>query len=380
MGKQKIFVISVGRSDYDRYYPILDALHKRKKVSLNLVVTESHSNPLYGKTLSFIDKKFNILKNKYKNNNSKNLVEILASDILFLNRLIIKYKPCKIIVLGDRYEMLIGPIAAIPYNIPIIHFYGGAVTLGATDELVRHAITKMSHFHFPLIKEYQNRLLQLGEENWRIKSIGMHELNNLKKSVIEKKLLNKKLNFDFNLPFILFTFHPTTLELNQLDYQIANLIQAIKSSKLNAVITYPNADPKNLKIIKWIEKKFKDKKKYILIKNCGKEIYSSFLKYCEFVIGNSSSGIVEAASFYKPAINIGSRQDGKLKPRNVINCGYSQKSIKTAIKKALNPSFAKKIYKVRNPYEEKVKIKKVIDMIVSIKNNDKTLRKIFKNR
>ena len=380
MKKQKIFAISVGRSDYDRYYPILDALQKRKNVSLSLVVTESHSNPIYGKTINFIEKKFNIFKNNYKKYNSNNLVEIFARDLIFLNQLILKYKPNKIIVLGDRYEMLIGPITAIPYNIPIIHFFGGAVTLGATDELVRHAITKMSHFHFPLINDYRKRILQLGEEEWRIKSIGMHELSHFKKSVIEKKILNKILNFNFNLPFILFTFHPTTLELKQLNYQIENLIQAVKSSKLNAVITYPNADPKNQKIIRQINKKFKDKKKYIVIKNCGKEIYASFLKYCLFVIGNSSSGIVEAASFHKPAINIGSRQEGKLKPKNVISCDYNQRSIKRAIEKALKKSFVKKISKFKNPYEEKVKLKKVIDMIVSIKNNDKILRKKFKNK
>ena len=123
MKKQKIFAISVGRSDYDRYYPILEALQKRKNVSLSLVVTESHSNPIYGKTINFIEKKFNIFKNNYKKYNSNNLVEIFARDLIFLNQLILKYKPNKIIVLGDRYEMLIGPITAIPYNIPIIHFW-----------------------------------------------------------------------------------------------------------------------------------------------------------------------------------------------------------------------------------------------------------------
>ena len=128
-----------------------------------------------------------------------------------------KKKPDLIIVLGDRYEMIIGPISAIPYNVPVIHFFGGAVTEGAIDELVRHALTKMSHYHFVLLDQYKKRLIKMGEESWRVKTIDMHELNNLKKQkIIDPKLLFKKYKFNFSEPYILFTLHPTTLELDKL--------------------------------------------------------------------------------------------------------------------------------------------------------------------
>ena len=193
MKKQKIFVLSVGRSDYDRYYPVLNALNNSKNISLYLLVTQSHIDPTYGKTINFIDKKFKILKNSYKNKKIKNLTESFALDLLFFNKKILEHKPNKIITLGDRYEMLIGPISAVPYNIPVIHFFGGAVTLGSTDELIRHAITKMSHFHFPLLPEYRNRIIQMGEEKWRVKDVGMHELNSFKKIKMMTKLQLKKI-------------------------------------------------------------------------------------------------------------------------------------------------------------------------------------------
>ena len=120
------------------------------------------------------------------------MTESFALDLLFFNKKILEHKPNKIITLGDRYEMLIGPISAVPYNIPVIHFFGGAVTLGSTDELIRHAITKMSHFHFPLLPEYRNRIIQMGEEKWRVKDVGMHELNSFKKIKMMTKLQLKK--------------------------------------------------------------------------------------------------------------------------------------------------------------------------------------------
>ena len=167
------------------------------------------------------------------------------------------------IVLGDRYEMLVGPIAAAPYNIPVIHFYGGAVTEGAIDELVRHAITKMSHLHFVILEDYRKRLIQMGEEAWRVKNIGMHQLQFIK-SQKKKKIseLSKKFKFNFSKPYVLMTFHPVTIELSKLNSQLSALAKAIKLSGYNCIITYPNADPQYKKIINFLQKIFDNKEKY----------------------------------------------------------------------------------------------------------------------
>ena len=378
---KKILALSVGRSDYDRYYPILKGLNDSKKVKLYLYLTISHQDTKFGKTENFIDKKFLVLKKKFFRKNFNEDISLnFCEDLTFFIKKINEIKPDLIIVLGDRYEMLIGPIAAITKNIPVLHLFGGAVTEGATDELVRHAITKMSHFHLVVLKDYRKRIIQLGEENWRIKTIGLHELN-YKKNIksFSKKYLSKKYRFDFLKPYCLLTFHPVTIELKKLKYQLKNLIRALKNQNLNLIITYPNADPLHQQIIKEFNKSFMNKKKYLLVKNFGSQNYKSVLKYCDFVIGNSSSGIVESGSFKKPAINIGTRQDGKLKPLNVITSGYATSDIIKSIKKAKSKQFKNKIKNMRNPYESKTNLQSVLNYIINLKTNDKLLRKKFIN-
>ncbi len=376
---KKIFVISAGRSDYDRYYPIISELNKKKKIKLWLCLTRSHQENIFGKTINYISKEFNIIKNSYKskkifnNNFSKNFCD----DLLFINEKIKKKKPDLIIILGDRYEMMLGPISAIPYNIPVIHFFGGAVTEGATDELVRHAITKMSHYHFVLLDQYKKRLKKMGEESWRIKTIGMHELFNLKKQkMFNLGYLNKKYKFNFDKPYILFTLHPTTLELKSLGKQIQIIKNSLIKSNLNVVFTYPNADPGFETVIKFI-KNFRDKKKYIVFKNAGINLYANLLKNATLLLGNTSSGIVEAASFKKPVINLGTRQKGKYTPKNVINCDFNSKKIMKSITRATSKNFNDKIKNLINPYESKIKINEIIKIISKINNNDKILRKKF---
>ena len=170
-----------------------------------------------------------------------------------------------------------------------------------------------------------------------------------------------------------------TLEPQKIKLQLSSLIRSIISSNLNAIITYPNSDSNFNQIIKEFTIKFKNKRKYLLVKNLGGRDYFSLMKHAKFMIGNSSSGIVEAASFKLPAINIGTRQEGKFRPQNVINTGYSVNAIKYGIKKAQTKTFLKKLKKMRNPYASKDESKKVAKIILNIKSNQKILRKKFIN-
>ena len=265
---KKILVLSAGRSDYDRYYPIIDALNNHKKINLYLYLTKAHLSKTFGKTINFVNKKFKILKSKINSiqhsvsETKKEISKNFSEDLISLSKEIRNKKPDLLIVFGDRYEMLIGPIAATPYNIPVIHFYGGAVTEGAIDELIRHSITKMSHYHFVALESYKKRLLQLGEEEWRIKNVGILELKLMKKiKRYNKRELSKNFNFNFLDPYLLVTYHPVTLELNNLDSQLKSLTKALKKTNYNVVFTYPNADPGYDKIIKHIKENFKNKKK-----------------------------------------------------------------------------------------------------------------------
>ena len=378
---KKIFVLSVGRSDYDRYLPILEELKKNPNVNLYLILSSAHYADKFGNTINFVDKKFKIIKPKkiHKSYPDKPtwLIKRFSEDLNFLSKSIQKYNPDILIVLGDRLEMLIAPIASIPNNIPVIHFYGGAVTEGAVDELIRHAITKLSHYHFVALDDYKKRLIQLGEEKWRVKTTGIHGVNLLKSvQKINIKDLSKIISIDLRKPYLLLTFHPVTIEHKKIKFQINSIIRAIKKTKLNAIITYPNADSGHNKIIKIISKQLSNKKKYKIIKNCGTSIYSNLMKNSLAMVGNSSSGIVEAASFNIPVINIGTRQDGKFKPKNVVDCKYSWKDIYSKILRIKNKKLSKKKY-FKNPYEAKIPLKKIIKMILNINNKDKILRKKF---
>ena len=382
--KKKIVIISAGRSDYSRFYPILENLLNAQNSKLFLYLTLANFNKTFDNIKKF-PKKLHILKNKYAQKKFKDDPnQIIKNQILDQEALAShtkKIKPDLMIVIGDRYEMLIGPMVAIPHNIPTVHFFGGAITEGAIDELVRHGLTKMSHFHFVLLDLYKKRLIQLGEEQWRIKKIGIPNLTNLKTFKFKSlESLSREYKFDFNRPFVIATFHPVTLELKKIKMQLNALIKTILSNKINAIITYPNSDVSYNKIIKELIKKFKDKKKYLIVKNLGEVNYFSLMKHAKLILGNSSSGIVEAASFKLPAINIGSRQDGKLKPANVIDTGYSVQEIKNGIKKANTKKFLDKVKKLKNPYASNNNNKKIAKMILSIRPNQKFLRKKFINK
>lgn len=380
MKKIKIIAISVARSDYDRYLPILNQLHNNRKIELKLFISKDHSNPKFGRTINFIDKKFILIKKNYYNADFfKDQSENFSDDLFFFNKKIKSIKPNLIVVLGDRYEMLLGPVLAIPNKIPLAHFFGGAITEGSADELVRHALTKMSHIHFVALEEYKKRLLQLGEESWRIFNIGIPSLQNFKSIIFESKnSLTKKMKFNFNNKYALLTYHPALDELDKTQKNLDLIKKVIKKEKLNLIITYPNSDLGNNLIIKYLKKKFINKKKFKIIKNCGQDTFLNIAKYSNFMIGNSSSGIVESASLKVPVINLGNRQKGKIQPKNVINCSFNEREILAAIKKIKTKSFSNLLSDMKNPYEKKTKLNFSNTLLKLIKNK-KILNKKFIN-
>jgi len=283
-------------------------------------------------------------------------------------------------VFGDRYEMLAGPSAAIPFNLPVIHFYGGAVTLGATDELVRHAITKLSHLHFVALPIYKKRLLQMGEESWRIKVIGIPNIKKLKEQrILSTKNLSKIFNLNFQQPVIFSTFHSTTLELPNLNLQIKNYLNAIKKTNLQCIFTYPNGDRGYKKIISKTKNFCKKNKKYKFVKSLSPELFSNLLKKSSIMVGNSSSGIVEAASFKLAVVNIGSRQDGKVRPKNIIDCANNKNLIYKSIRHGLSKKFQNKLKNISNPYDQNISLDQIYKFIINQKISDKLLRKKFIN-
>ena len=379
--KKNIIAFSVGRSDFDRYYPILKELNKIKKIDLKIALSKIHQSNLFGYTINEIKKKkFKIIKHKKIEKNVYFSEFFLPDEIVFLINIIKKYKPDLILALGDRYEMLAAPCAAITFNIPVIHIYGGSVTEGAIDDLVRHSITKLSSFHLVATEKYKKRLIQLGEESWRVKNIGVPELQYLKKiKKMSKKEIQYKIGLNLNIKTFLVNFHSITTEINQTKKYVKGLLSILRSTKSQVIFTYPNADKGNKVIIKEINKFIKNskEKKYIFIKNAGAELYANLLRNCYAMVGNSSSGIVEAASFKMPVVNIGNRQKGKIFPANVIQTSYKKEDIKKSINSISNHIYQKKLKKLKNPYEKKITREQIANLIANLKINNKLKIKKF---
>lgn len=383
--KKKIFFLSVSRSDFDRYSSIIKELNLINKSENYVLVSGSHYSKKFGYTYK------SVLKSKFKyikaikesyilddSNYSKNITNIANK----LSSIFIKNRPDILVILGDRYEMLAGPIACLDKNIPIVHIHGGAVTYGAIDDNIRHALTKMSNIHYVSHKNYEKRLLQLGEEKWRIKNLGAPGLDNLKvlsKNNFEKIPLIEKNKIKKN-QYILVCFNSETRALKSIKSDLAELFKFLKNKKnknLKKILTYPNSDPGSKIIIDEINKYLKkNSDSYILNSFLGNEFYP-ILKNCNFLIGNSSVGIVEAASFKIPVINLGDRQKGKIHPWNVVSVKCRLNSILIALRKIRSQKYLNEIKKLKNPYGDGNSGKKIAKSILKIQINNSLFKKRF---
>ena len=354
--KRKICVVTGSRAEYGLLYWLLKRIKSEKELSLQLIVTGMHLSEEFGMTFKEIEKEFEIDKKINIQLSSDTSAGVLNSmslaQTLFL-KTFNKLKPHIVVVLGDRYEIFSVVIAAMISKIPIAHISGGETTEGAMDEAMRHCITKMSHIHFTALKEYTNRVIQLGEDPKRVFNVGSLGVENIKKfELLTKEEIEKAINFKFNLKNILVTFHSVTLENNTSKKQFSEILDSIDDLKnTNIIFTKTNSDT-NGKIINSMIDEYtsKNQNKSIAITSMGQHNFLSALKYIDFIIGNSSSGLLEAPSFKIGTINIGDRQKGRIKAKSVIDCSPNKKSIKDAIRKAYSTEFQNLLKNVKNPY------------------------------
>lgn len=291
-------------------------------------------------------------------------------------------KPDLLIVLGDRYETLAVCLAAMNARIPIAHLYGGETTEGAIDEAIRHAITKMSYLHFTSTAEYRKRVIQLGESPDRVFQVGAIGIENiLNVELLTKKELEKSLGLKLEKPYAVITFHPATLEVGGVMEQFNELLKACdKHKELNYIFTKANADVSGRIINELIDKYATENENVTAFTSLGMLRYLSVLKYCKMVIGNSSSGLIEAPSFGIPTINIGDRQKGRLYSDSVIHCIVEEKEIVKAIDLALSNEFQEKSKMTVNPYGDGKTSDKIVGIIKDFMIKDKmNLKKQFYN-
>ena len=378
---KKLVIVTATRAEYGLLAPIIKKLQKNDNVEVRLAVTGAHLSPEFGMTVKeieadgiAIDKKIEILMSS---DTPVGISKSMGLAIISFAEYFAESKPDALMVLGDRYETLAVCCAALNNRTPIIHLYGGEATLGAIDEAIRNAITKLSFLHFTSTESYRQRVIQMGEAPERVfcvGAIGGENAQNVK--LLSKKNLETEIGFSLGKKYAVLTFHPVTLEDNTAEKQTKELLQAIiKFPDIDFLCTKANADTDG-RIINELIGQYAQKYPNIhLVDSLGAKRYLSAVCYSEFVIGNSSSGIVEVPSFKIPTVNVGDRQLGRIQASSVINCEPLEDSIIKAIKKAMSNDFKDKLKDMINPYGNGNTTSKITSITENYLNNDKILLK-----
>jgi len=377
MLKRKILIITERRADYSRFKPIINLIKKSKKLSYELIVTGSHLLKKHGFTIQEI-KKDNIkihyqIKNfieKKNINDGESMILALGKIFIEISKIIKKSKPDIILSGFDIGANFALTVAGAHLNIPVAHIQGGEVT-GSIDESLRHAMSKFSNYHLVANNDAKKRLIKMGERRENIFNVGCPSLDAL---FLEKKIdpheILKKFKINVKKNFIIIIQHPVTSEDKHSGKQILETIEAVKKSLLPALFVLPNNDSGHFDIIKVIKKS-----RIQWTETLSLSQYSTLLSYARILIGNSSSGIHEAASFKLPVINVGTRQNGRLKPKNIVNADYNRNDIYNKIKFCMsNKKFLKIIKSLKNPYgdgKSSLKIVKILEKIDLTKSTQK---------
>lgn len=379
---RSVAVVSVGRSDYGIYLPILRQIQTEPDLKLLLFVSGMHLSPRHGSTIHMIEADgFPVTEKVEMLSNSDSPVDIASA----IGRGVIgfaqvyEHVPLDILVtLGDRFEMYSAVLAALPFNIPVAHIHGGEITKGAIDDALRHSMTKLSHLHFVSTQTYAKRVIQLGEEPWRVTVSGAPSLDNLETiKYLDRSTLQKQLGIDLGKQVLLVTFHPVTLELENTEIQIAELLSAIEQSNCPALFTIPNADSGGGLIAEKITTFVATHANAKLVDNLGTQAYFSLMKYAAAMVGNSSSGIIEAPSFSLPVVNIGLRQEGRLRGKNVIDVPYNTNAILKGIRQALDSEFKAGLKGMPNPYHQGNASEIIVNRLKNVPIDKKLLMKSF---
>lgn len=378
-----IGIITVSRSDFGIYTPILRAIKTRSDLQLRLYVSGAHLSPTFGLTVNSIEAEGFEIHERIEmllSDTPEDVAKSMGLGTIGFAQAFARHRPDLLVALGDRFEMHSAVVAAVPLRIPVAHIHGGELSEGAIDDALRHSITKLSHLHFVSTADYARRVIQLGEEPWRVTVSGAPALDNLKTlELLSASELEKQFGLDLSKPFLLATYHPLTIEADQTEVQIRNLLSALDNVGMPVVFTYPGADAKSHFIIETIEQYAREHSSAQLAVSLGTRGYFSMMKLAAGMVGNSSSGIIEAASFRLPVVNIGARQGGRLRAENVIDVGSSASEILAGIKRAIDPNFRAGLANLQNPYGDGNAAERIVDRLATVEINQRLLTKRFQD-
>ncbi|EEP61155.1 UDP-N-acetylglucosamine 2-epimerase [Sulfurihydrogenibium yellowstonense] len=370
MGKRKVCIFTGTRAEYGLLKPLMDEIKSDPDLELQIVASCMHLSPEFGLTYQQIEKDgFNIdekVEMLLSSDTPSGIVKSMGLGMIGYTDALNRLKPDITVVLGDRFEALAFAIASFVNRIPIAHLYGGEITEGAIDDAFRHSITKLSYLHFTSTEEYRKRVIQLGEEPERVFNVGALGIDNIKKmKLLNKDEIESKLDIKFKSKNLLITYHPVTLKKDESEKEFKALLNVLREMEDTLFIfTKPNADTEGRKIIKLIEEFVKENNhKAILFTSLGQLNYLSIMQYVDAVVGNSSSGIIEAPSLKVPTINIGDRQKGRIRAKSIIDCKGTEEDIKRALDIIFDKKFRETIKNISNPYGDGNSARKIKNIL-----------------
>lgn len=353
--RRTVAVVTGSRADYGLYLPILRAITSAPDLELRLMVCGAHLSPRFGDTVQRIVADGFEVADRIgmvgEDDTPGAIAAATARGVEGFARAFARVRPDIVVLLGDRYEMIAAALAAIPFALPIAHIHGGELTEGAMDEAIRHSLTKMSHLHFVSTERYRQRVVQMGEQPDRVIVSGAPGLDTIRTTrPTPRAELERRLGLSFDPAPLLVTFHPVTLEFAETGAQVEALLAALSASERPILFTYPNADTAARAVITAIEAFVAARAGARVVKDLGTADYFGMMTRSAAMVGNSSSGIIEAPSFKLPVVNIGNRQRGRLRAANVIDCDPAAAAIGAAIRRATSPGFRASLDGLVNPY------------------------------
>lgn len=377
-----IGVVTGARSDYGLYRPILRCLQAAPDLQLAIYVTGMHLSPEFGRTIDDIERDGFLVSERIdvlpSSDSPQAIAKAIGLGVIGFGQVFDRSAPDLLLVLGDRFEMLAAALAALPFNIPMAHIHGGEATQGLIDEALRHSLTKMSHLHFVSTDAYHRRVVQLGEEPWRVSVTGAPGLDNLTDlEVLPRNEIERRIRLSLTTPPLLVAFHPETLGYGAVAAHIEQVLLAIDASCLPVVFTYPNADTNGRQIIDAINAYVGSHENARAVASLGTQAYFSLMRHSAALVGNSSSGIIEAASFELAVVNIGSRQQGRVRGPNVIDVECTQQAIEEGIRQATTPAFRQSLSGMKNVYGDGRAAQKIVERLRSVELNRELLVKRF---
>jgi UDP-hydrolysing UDP-N-acetyl-D-glucosamine 2-epimerase len=354
--KRTIAVITTSRADYSHLYWPLRDLSENENVDLKIIALGSHLSPEFGNTVQEIEKDGFELDSRIdcllSSDSDIGMAKTIGVATLGLADVLGKMRPDLLLLIADRYEMLAPATVALALRIPVAHIEGGEISEGAIDDAVRNALTKLSHIHFTSTPAARERVIAMGEEQWRVHRAGTPSLDHLRRqALLSRAEIEKRLEVNLQSPTILVAYHPVTIARDTLQ-EVEALFTALGNLREQILFCYPNADAGSRKLIERTKSFVAGRGHGKVFTNLGTVNYLSLLRQVDVLVGNSSSGIMESASFSLPTVNVGLRQQGRERPRNVLDAAANQDSILQAIDRARTPEFRESLSGMVNPYGE----------------------------